>query len=147
MSVAKASHLSAGHLVMSVAKCVLRVCRTSCGVSGKVLPTCLQDIMWCNWQSASHLSAGHHVMSLAKCFPFVCRTSCDVTGKVLPTCLHDIMWCHWQSAFHLSAGHHAMSLAKCFPLVCRTCDLLLNLGLTNIIHWGSSFMWHQPCQH
>ena len=166
MSQAKASRLSAGqwaaNIVMSAAKCFLLVCRTSCDVTGKVLPICLHDIMWCQRQSASHLSAGHHVMSLAKCFLLVCMTSCDVSGKVLPTCLQDTIWCHWQSASCLSAGHHVMSLAKCFlpvfmtscdvcgkgfPLVCRTCDLLLNLGITNIMYWGSSFMWHQPCQH
>ena len=56
MSWQSASHLHIGRHTMSLAKRFPRVYRTAYDALGKALPTCLQDVIRCPWQSASHLS-------------------------------------------------------------------------------------------
>ena len=54
----------------SVAMSFPRAYRTANDVSGNVLPTCLQDVTWCQWQYSSYAPTG---------------PSNDVRGNVLLT--------------------------------------------------------------
>lgn len=72
-------------------------------VQGKVLFTCLQDVIGCPWQCPFHMPIGHYRMSYGIC------------GSI-SHCLYDIIWCPWQSPSRVPIWHYRMYVAKSTPV-------------------------------